>query len=204
MVPVLAGVLVLAAGHLRGRGGSNGVAAGATACDDGRDDGHDDPCPPTVREATDKELIAQATEAASYGVVEEHSQDDKVLGDGFLVDLPGSDLDRSAGLATSNRWYRRVDGIETLVLVGARRTPYEDGNAAEGAVSVTTWQIDGLGLNLIDGHVYEAPKGVGGLRIIDADGSILVLTSEDGEKLWFDVDKRTFSGVSPSENPARQ
>lgn len=205
VTPLVAGTLVFAAENFWGDNRSNDARPGVeAACDDGRDDGHDDPCPPTVREATDEDLIAQATEAASYGVVEEHPQEDKALGDGFLVDLPGSDLDKSAGIATSNRWYRRVDGVETLVLVGVRHTPYGDANAATGAISVTTWQLDGLGRNFIDGNVYEAPKAVGGLRIVDAEGSVLVLTSEDGEKLRFDVDKRSFSGASPSENPAGQ
>ncbi len=107
------------------------------------------------------------------------------LGDGFLF----GNNDQSAGSIGNVYWYSfwGVEINDRYITVYAGQ--YRD--TTQGVIRVIEFTVDGH--SLPDGGDYLAPGGSGPLRIVNAIGTRLILTSAQGQTFYFDVLGQTFT-----------
>lgn len=88
-------------------------------------------------------------------------------------------------------WYEDVSGKRIFVYAGALRdNPGTNSPASQGAVIVVVQTLEGGALP--GGGTYRAPGKTGPLHIVDANEGRLVLQSDGGATLYFDVSTRAF------------
>jgi hypothetical protein len=91
----------------------------------------------------------------------------------------------------TSMWYAETGDTRLIVYAGALRdNPGAQTSASQGVVIVVIQTAQGTGLP--GGGTYPAPGKTGPLRIVDANGARLVLQSENGAALYFDVPTRQF------------
>jgi hypothetical protein len=91
----------------------------------------------------------------------------------------------------TNAWYEKKQDKYIYVFAGSERDGGVSADLTHGAVHVmVTNQFPN---NLPGGGTYEAPINNGPITIVDANGEILTLVSDDGSILYFDVASRQFT-----------
>jgi hypothetical protein len=91
----------------------------------------------------------------------------------------------------TSMWYAETGGTRLIVYAGALRDdPGVQSSASQGVVIVVVQTMEGA--SLPGGGTYLAPGKTGPLRITDANGVRLVLQSDSGGLLYFDVSTRQF------------
>jgi hypothetical protein len=92
----------------------------------------------------------------------------------------------------TSMWYADTGDTRLIAYAGALRDdPGAQATASQGVVIVVVQTIQGAGLP--GGGTYLAPGKTGPLRIVDANGTRLVLQSDSGATLYFDVTTRQFA-----------
>ena len=92
----------------------------------------------------------------------------------------------------TSMWYADSGGTRVIVYAGALRDePGVQASASQGIVIVVVQTIQGASSS--GGGTYTAPGKTGPLRITDANGERLVLQSDNGATLYFDVTTRQFA-----------
>lgn len=94
----------------------------------------------------------------------------------------------------TNTWYEKISDRFIYVYGGIKRDASPDRTHSAVAVVVT----DLAGNRLSEGGIYEAPITEGELTILDAKGALLIISTPDGNLLFFDVQSRKF--ISPDAN----
>lgn len=85
-----------------------------------------------------------------------------------------------------NRWQQDVEGAHVVVYAGER-----GGDSKQGVIVVATIAKD---LAKMKTDVYDTPGREGGVRIVRAESWRLVLRTQTGRTLIFDVEGRRFLG----------
>lgn len=117
----------------------------------------------------------------------------RIAGNGVLIEgLLG--LYDSHSFVQTNTWYEKSGDRFIYVYGGVKKDPSPDRTHSAVAVLVS----DLAGNWLAEGGVYEAPVQAGELIIIDAMGDLLILTTPDGNLLFFDVPSRKY--ITPDAN----
>lgn len=107
-----------------------------------------------------------------------------------IYDTPYALFGAPQAYATSNRWQDIVNGERTYVYAGARNdTSGATPDITQGLVVVQVYSTDLSNESIVE---YEAPGATGMLTITAATGFRLVLTSQSGTTLYFDVPTRQF------------
>ncbi len=92
----------------------------------------------------------------------------------------------------TSMWYEDIGVTRIIVYAGALRdNPGADASASRGVVIVVVQTMEGAALP--GGGTYLAPAKTGPLHIVDANGERLVLQSDNGAMLYFDVSTRQFT-----------
>jgi hypothetical protein len=94
----------------------------------------------------------------------------------------------------TNTWYEKSGDRFIYVKGGVKIDPSPD--RTHSAVDVTVSDLAGNWL--AEGGIYEAPVRAGELTILDAQGELLVLSTPDGQLLFFDVPSRKY--LTPDAN----
>jgi len=117
----------------------------------------------------------------------------RIAGNGILIEGLLGMRDPSVFVQT-NTWYEKISDRFIYVYGGIKRDASPDRTHSAVAVVVT----DLAGNRLSEGGIYEAPITEGELTILDAKGALLIISTPDGNLLFFDVQSRKF--ISPDAN----
>jgi hypothetical protein len=91
----------------------------------------------------------------------------------------------------TSMWYAETGDTRLIAYAGALRdNPGTQVSASQGVVIIVVQTTQGAGLP--GSGTYTSPGKTGPLRIVDANGERLVLESESGATLYFDVPTRQF------------
>lgn len=92
----------------------------------------------------------------------------------------------------TSMWYEDTGATRIIVYAGALRdNPSVEASTSQGVVIVVVQTTEGAALP--GGGTYLAPGKTGPLHIVDANGGRLVLQSDNGATLYFDVSTRQFA-----------
>jgi hypothetical protein len=94
----------------------------------------------------------------------------------------------------TNTWYEKSGDRFIYVFGGVKRDTSPDMTHSAVAILVS----DLAGNWLTEGGIYEAPVQAGELTIVDAKGSLLILTTPDDNLLFFEVASRKY--ITPDAN----
>lgn len=111
----------------------------------------------------------------------------RIAGNGILIEGLLGMRDPRVFVQT-NTWYEKSGDRFIYVYGGIKRNASPD--LTHSAVAVVVSDLAGNWLS--EGGMYEAPVQAGELTILDARGSVLVLTTPNGNYLYFDVQSRKF------------
>lgn len=114
----------------------------------------------------------------------------RIAGDGILFEGLLGMRDPQVFVQT-NAWYEKSGDRFIYVYGGVKRNASPD--RSHSAVAVVVSDLAGNWLS--EGGIYEAPVQKGELTILDAKGALLILSTPEGEYLFFDVPTRKF--ISP-------
>jgi hypothetical protein len=117
----------------------------------------------------------------------------RIAGNGILIEgLLG--MYDSHSFVQTNAWYENNGNRFIYIYAGVKKDASPDRTRSAVAILVS----DLAGNWLAEGGIYEAASPVGELTIIDAKGDLLILTSPDGNLLYFDVSSREY--ITPDSN----
>lgn len=111
----------------------------------------------------------------------------RIAGNGILIEGLLGMRDPRVFVQT-NTWYEKSGDRFIYVYGGIKRDASPD--RTHSAVAVVVSDLAGNWLS--EGGIYEAPIKAGELTILDARGSMLVLSTPNGDYLFFDVQSRKF------------
>lgn len=117
----------------------------------------------------------------------------RLAGDGILIEGLFGGFDPQSFLQT-NTWYEKQGDRFIYAYGGIKRDASPDRTHSAVALLVS----DLAGKWLSEGGVYEAPIQAGELTILDARGTLITLTTPDGNLLFFDVASRKY--MTPDAN----
>lgn len=111
-------------------------------------------------------------------------------GAGFIVDDFTPPFPAMSHIITS-MWYQESANQRIIVYAGALRdNPGVSSQATQSVVIVELQTLDGK--NLPGGGTYLAPQKAGAMKIVNAQGTRLILQAETGAMFYFDVMTRQF------------
>ncbi|NTW88944.1 MAG: hypothetical protein HGB26_07460 [Desulfobulbaceae bacterium] len=108
-------------------------------------------------------------------------------GAGDIIETSAQPWFRKSFIVT-NYWTAPIEGFQVVAYAG-----YDRDSPQQGAIYVQ-WGEPGAPHPTRENGYYPAPEGIGSLHVVDAVDTVLVLSSEEGATVQFDV-------ISASYNP---